>query len=93
MTDYENELFKNWHNIKYLEKNATNNLIVITNKIKKTSGDGPYINSDIADFIYEINKNQSLTAEEIQQRVKLAIRYIQKGDEKNIIEILNVKWN
>ncbi|MFY7733359.1 MAG: hypothetical protein ACOVSR_07720 [Bacteroidia bacterium] len=88
MTDYEKELYRNWNNINYLEKNASNYMIVISNKIKKTSGDGPYIDSDIAEFIYQIIKNQNLSAEEIEQRVKLAIRHIKKGDEKIIFDIL-----
>lgn len=93
MTDYQHDLYRNWNNIKYLEKNATSNLIFISNKIKKTSGNGPFIDGDIAEFIFELTKNGIPSLEEIQQHVELAIRYMRKGDEKNIIEILKRKLN
>jgi hypothetical protein len=92
MTDYEKDFYKNWNNIKFLKDSAGNNLIVLSNKIKKTSADGPYIDGHIAEFIFEINKSKILSNEEINERVKLAIFYIRKGNEKNIIEILNKKF-
>ena len=93
MTVYEKEFYKNWYDIKYLKKNASNKTITIVNKIKKTSTNSPFIDSDIAELIYEYIKDYKHSKEEIQEHIETAIRSIRKGNAGNIFEILNNKLN
>lgn len=75
MTDYQKELLKNWGNIDYLYKNGYEELVSISNKIKKTASDGPFINYDIAEYIKEIIKNERdlriVSTDEIKSYIKL----------------------
>lgn len=91
INEFAKEIYKNWTNIKFLEKNIGNNIITITNKIKNTSTDGPFIDSDIADFIYEISRPTYYSDDEIKEHVKIAIRYIKKGNPEIIFQILRNK--
>ncbi len=88
MTGYEKEFYKNWHNYKYLRKHGGDTIITIVNKIEKTSANGPFIDSDIAELIYERIKTYNPSKELIQEHVKTAIWYIRKGNSENIFEIL-----
>ena len=93
ITNFEKEFYKNWYDIKYLKKNASNNTITIVNRIKKTSDDGPFIDNDIAELVYERVKDYKYSKEDIHGHIETAIRNIRKGNKENIFEILYKKLN
>lgn len=87
MTDYAEDIYKNWGNIAYLNQHATMELISCANKIKMASGVGPYIDSDIADFVYELLHRHG-DAQDVPEHVEMAIRYMGKGNQKTIVRLV-----
>jgi hypothetical protein len=91
VSDYTLDIYKNWAKIDYLRKTVGVDAIVISNKIKKTSDNGPYIDGDISDFIYLQTKQLKLSDEELIDHIKIAIWYIKKGNPERVFEILKAK--
>ncbi len=90
MTEYTKEIYRNWGNVKFLQQ-TDSRLISISNKIRKDAADSPYINFDMADFVYQNLNHHHPSDEDLMEHVEFAVRCIRKGDVDKIFEILKEK--
>lgn len=86
--EYFKELFKNINNQKYVDKHFGLNDQVLINNIKKTSGDGPFINGDLARLLENQLRGIPLSEEEVSKHIFIAVRAFGKGDRDEILRLL-----
>lgn len=93
MTEYEKEIYKNFYNQKFIEKHLSNYELTLVNKIKNTSSDGPFINSDICQFILNRISDYNFNESQVEEYVNKAVFYIGRGDKKLIFDLVINKLN
>lgn len=91
ISDYTKDIYRNWANSKFIETTYGNSLSFISSKIRRTSIDGPFIDGDIADFIFQVIGNQGISDEELTEHIQTAIWYMKKGNSEEIFKIIKSK--